>query len=54
MEITDNGIGFTTEGEASKGIGIISMKERAASIGGKIRINSTKDTGTSIILEIKK
>lgn len=54
MEITDNGIGLTTEGEPPKGIGIISMKERAASIGGKIKINSTKDTGTSIILEIKK
>ncbi len=54
MEITDNGAGFPLNDEMHKGIGIIGMKERALSIGGNLKINSDRETGTSIILEIRK
>lgn len=54
MEITDNGVGLPPEEELRKGIGIISMKERAIAIGGTLRISSTQETGTTVLLEIAK
>ncbi|MCX7944113.1 MAG: GAF domain-containing protein [Deltaproteobacteria bacterium] len=54
MEINDNGIGIPSDEELKKGIGIIGMKERAISIGGTLKITSSKETGTTILLEINK
>jgi len=54
MEITDNGIGLPEESQLQMGIGIIGMKERAATIGATLKINSSSDAGTTILLEINK
>jgi two-component system sensor histidine kinase NreB len=54
IEITDNGRGFSYDPVQSEGIGLISMKERAESIGGNLKIVSAPNEGTTILLEIKK
>jgi len=54
MEISDNGRGFLGDSSQSDGIGLISMKERAESIGGNLKIVSAQNEGTTILLEIKK
>ncbi len=49
--ITDNGSGFAFQEQnenVRKGIGLVSMRERAASVGGQIDIRSTAGKGTSI------
>ena len=48
LSISDNGVGFSVEDKRNHGHGIVSMKERAISIGGELRINSSKDSGTTI------
>ncbi len=53
MVISDNGKGVDLSqvppaGEQSKGIGLISMRERVASVGGTIDIRSEPGKGTSI------
>ncbi|NJN28862.1 MAG: tetratricopeptide repeat protein [Cyclobacteriaceae bacterium] len=51
MSITDTGIGFDVLG-LSKGNGLANMKSRASSMDAKFSINSTKGTGTSVVLEM--
>lgn len=56
--IHDNGIGFNQENDGmpqagvSKGIGLLSMKERVAALGGAIKIKSVLNTGTTIRVEL--
>ena len=45
LSIEDNGRGFT---DADVGIGITGMRERVQPFGGRVLIESTPDTGTSI------
>jgi len=57
IEITDNGNGFNLKeairNQAAGGnIGIISMRERAAIIGGSLDINTSIDNGTTVLLKI--
>lgn len=49
--LTDNGKGFSPE-EASAGIGLTSIRERAAMIGGGLVIRSIPEQGTAILLEV--
>ncbi len=55
LKIVDNGTGFDTENyvkiNGKLHFGIQTMKERAASIGGKLKINSRPGMGTEVILE---
>ncbi len=55
LTIKDNGIGFVpaTLAIASKGIGLKSMQNRAAFIGGVFSIHSECEKGTAISIEIK-
>lgn len=47
--IQDNGIGFSIEeGLHNGGVGLATMRERAERINGTYRINSSKETGTTI------
>ena len=48
--ITDNGVGFLPDlpRAESGGLGLLSMKERVALVGGTLRIESTIDTGTRL------
>src|SRR5262249_8992302 len=47
--IEDDGKGFDVEAaQANKGMGIISMQERAALVGGTVEIESTPGGGTAV------
>ena len=50
LSILDNGVGFKPE-RKNEGFGLVGMRERAAKIGGELRINSGPD-GSSIYLTI--
>ncbi|MGO8955981.1 MAG: GAF domain-containing sensor histidine kinase [Streptosporangiaceae bacterium] len=51
LEVRDNGIGFDAAAIQS-GLGLGSMRERAASAGGKLTVTSTPGTGTKVRLSI--
>ena len=52
VTIQDDGYGFESNGSGIRaGLGLMSMRERAASIGGAIEIISRPGTGTAIIFE---
>jgi signal transduction histidine kinase len=50
VEISDDGKGF--EAESSPGVGLSSMRERAALIGGQLEIESEVDQGTRVWLRV--
>jgi PAS domain S-box-containing protein len=51
LKVSDNGIGITQdEIKSKKSFGIISMRERAASLGGTFEIDRNEDCGTYIKL----
>jgi len=52
LVIEDEGIGFDTKVSSRGGIGLISMRERVLSHGGKWHIFSAPDAGTSIRVSI--
>lgn len=52
LQIADNGVGFDTGGAFPGHLGLRSMHERAASIGGKLTISSVQGSGVSIQVRI--
>lgn len=55
LQVKDNGIGFEIDKISKvKSFGILGMSERALSIGGQLSIDSIKDIGTTVNLEIKE
>jgi signal transduction histidine kinase len=53
MLISDDGRGFAADaapapGQSRPGIGLVSMRERAASVGGGVDVRSAPGRGTSI------
>ncbi len=54
--VKDNGNGTLTPQKmnGAESFGLISMKQRAESIGGELMISSTKGVGSEIVLKIKK
>jgi signal transduction histidine kinase len=50
LRVADNGHGFDVAAVGSKSYGLASMRERAAIIGGQVRIASRPETGTRVIL----
>ena len=51
--LTDDGVGFDVQnGNASKGIGLVNMKKRIELIGGLYLLQSAKNTGTTLTIEI--
>lgn len=56
IEVRDNGIGFNThqvmQSNSTHGFGLISMRERALSVGGTLLVKSELDNGCQIILKI--
>ncbi|MEO8512571.1 MAG: sensor histidine kinase [Ignavibacteria bacterium] len=53
LSIEDNGRGITKEEmENTKSLGLVGIKERAFSVGGKISINGSKDKGTILNITI--
>lgn len=53
LNVTDNGIGFSAKASGSNGgIGIMTMKERARLVGGKVSIEADSDQGTRVSAEV--
>lgn len=54
LTVTDNGSGFDFSRVLQRNgpLGLVSMRERAESIGGKVRIKSSPGRGTEVILSI--
>jgi signal transduction histidine kinase len=50
LRIADNGRGFDTKAIGREGYGLVSMRERASSIGGRLRISSRVGSGTPVAL----
>jgi len=54
LTITDDGAGFEPGARIGAGIGLISMQERTAELGGTFEITSSEGAGTKIAIEIPK
>ena len=52
LEVSDDGAGFDPEGDFSGHLGLKSMRERAARLGGTLRVESASGEGTTIRVRI--
>ena len=52
LTITDDGKGFDTRSGERKTLGILGMKERAAMLGGQLRIYSAPGKGTTVLISV--
>jgi PAS domain S-box-containing protein len=52
LEVSDDGAGFDPAGDFSGHLGLKSMRERAARLGGTLEVESTPGEGTSICVRI--
>lgn len=53
LEIADNGIGFDPNAsDAREGVGLASMTERIAPLGGTLEVRSTPEAGTRVIATV--
>jgi signal transduction histidine kinase len=51
--VEDNGVGFEAgDPDRQAGYGMITMRERAEAVGGKLEVRSAKGTGTRIVLTL--
>ncbi|HKU57128.1 MAG TPA: ATP-binding protein [Gaiellaceae bacterium] len=51
LEVVDDGEGFD-EKQPRRGFGLVTMKDRAEALGGKLRIDSRRGAGTRVELEL--
>jgi signal transduction histidine kinase len=51
LSVRDDGVGFDP-GVAARGLGLVSMRERADSVGGRVRVESQPGSGTTVTLEV--
>ena len=51
LGIVDDGEGFDEE-EPKRGFGLVTMKDRAEALGGKLRVDSRRGGGTKVELEL--
>lgn len=58
MSVTDDGVGLRVGGEpaegASRGLGMVTMRERAQVVGGAVRIESLPERGTRLTVTIPR
>ncbi|RCG30420.1 GAF domain-containing protein [Sphaerisporangium album] len=52
LEISDDGDGFEVDGPTSRGLGLVSMRDRAEGAGGSLRVASEPGAGTTVFLEV--
>jgi signal transduction histidine kinase len=50
--VEDDGRGFGATGGDSDGLGLVGMKERVGLLGGRLAIESTEGSGTTIVAEV--
>ena len=53
LEIADNGGGFDPATASKGGLGLITMRERVASLGGELTISSNPESGTRIRVRVE-
>jgi len=51
LAVEDDGVGFTGE-PGGGGMGLVGMRERAALVGGTLRVDSEPGMGTRVVLEV--
>jgi signal transduction histidine kinase len=51
LEVVDDGAGFDDE-EPRSGFGLVTMKDRAEALGGKLHVDSRRGAGTRVELEL--
>jgi signal transduction histidine kinase len=51
LVVRDDGVGFDAE-TAGRGLGLVSMRERADSVGGRLTVRARPGEGTTIALEV--
>jgi signal transduction histidine kinase len=51
LQVVDDGAGFDDE-QLRSGFGLVTMKDRAEALGGKLRIDSRLGVGTRVELEL--
>ncbi|GII86826.1 hypothetical protein Ssi03_48160 [Sphaerisporangium siamense] len=51
LEISDDGDGFDVDGP-TRGLGLVSMRDRAEEAGGALRVSSEPGAGTTVLLEV--
>ena len=51
LEVVDDGEGFDEE-QPKRGFGLVTMKDRAEALGGKLHIDSSRGAGTKVELEL--
>jgi signal transduction histidine kinase len=55
VSVKDDGRGFDTQKEREESkLGLSIMHERASSVGGKVTVNSIRDTGTTVHIEVPR
>jgi PAS domain S-box-containing protein len=52
LEVVDRGVGFDVQARSSNGLGLLSMRERLALIGGGIAIDSRPGHGTAVRVHV--
>jgi signal transduction histidine kinase len=52
LVVRDLGEGFDTAGNARRGLGLVSMEERARLVGGKLKIDSVLGEGTTVTVTV--
>ncbi|WP_130798614.1 GAF domain-containing sensor histidine kinase [Streptomyces otsuchiensis] len=54
LRVTDDGVGFDPDAvrDAGRHLGLVSMRERATGVGGRLRVDSTPGQGTVIEMEV--
>ena len=57
LSVKDDGTGFVPadyagKGASSSGLGLLTMRERAAYVGGTLEIKSTRKAGTEVVARI--
>lgn len=53
LEIADDGCGFDAATASKGGMGLITMRERVASLGGDLTISSSRESGTRIRVRVE-
>ena len=49
--VEDNGEGFDADHQEHDGFGLVGMRERVELVGGRLRVESSEGSGTSIVAE---
>jgi signal transduction histidine kinase len=52
LEIADDGVGFEPKTRGGSGLGLVSMKARAAESGGTLAIDSSPGHGTRVVVRL--